>query len=172
MEKVRMSNKPTHKKATPEKRGRGQPAFEPTDEQRNLVKLLAGFGIPQERICLVVNSPRTGRPITKETLERAFAHGLEVGSIEMDSVCASMLATKVRQGNMTAIIWYMKNRMGWRDVVEQQGGVPQRVVEIRREDLARQLEERGLPPSVFGVDVPVLELEPETRQPETAGQDG
>jgi len=32
------------------------------------------------------------------------------------------------------------------------------VVEIRREDLARKLEERGLPPQVFGVDVPVLDL--------------
>jgi hypothetical protein len=30
-------------------------------------------------------------------------------------------------------------------------------VEIRREDLARRLAERGLPPMVFGIDVPTLE---------------
>ena len=44
-----------------------------------------------------------------------------------------------------------------------------------RVQLARKLEERGLPTALFGIDV--LELEPEetsedSRQPETAGQDG
>jgi hypothetical protein len=39
------------------------------------------------------------------------------------------------------------------------------VTEIREEDLARELEERGLPPHVFGVDVPVLDLEAEQRDP-------
>ena len=31
------------------------------------------------------------------------------------------------------------------------------VLEIRKEELARKLEERGLPQEIFGVDVPVLE---------------
>ena len=53
------------------------------------------------------------------------------------------------------------------------GGPPIRL----RVQLARKLEERGLPTSIFGLDVPVLELELEetsedSRQPETAGQDG
>jgi hypothetical protein len=52
------------------------------------------------------------------------------------------------------------------------GGPPETGMIIRREDLARKLEERGLPPMIFGIDVPTLELEPEKRQPETAGQDG
>jgi hypothetical protein len=44
----------------------------------------------------------------------------------------------------------------------QKGSV---VTEIREEDLARELEERGLPPHVFGVDVPVLDLKAEQRDP-------
>ena len=158
-----MEGKPTHKKG----RNGGQPPFKPTKEQRKLVKLLAGFGIPQDRICLVVNSPRTGRPITKETLERAFAYELEVGAMETDSVCAKMLFKKVEQGNMTAIIWYMKNRMGWRDDFgfEHRFNVPRDHENgggsLSKEELTRALEERGLPTSLFGVDVPVLELEPE-----------
>jgi hypothetical protein len=35
------------------------------------------------------------------------------------------------------------------------------VIEIKKEELARKLEERGLPPYVFGVDVPVLDLKAE-----------
>ena len=30
---------------------------------------------------------------------------------------------------------------------------------MSHEELARRLEERGLPPSVFGVDVPMIELD-------------
>jgi hypothetical protein len=50
----------------------------------------------------------------------------------------------------------------YRAIVIEQPKSPQTPVrEIRQEDLARMLEERGLPPAIFGVDVPVLELEVE-----------
>jgi hypothetical protein len=48
----------------------------------------------------------------------------------------------------------------YRAIVVEQPKSPQgTVLEIRREDLARVLEERGLPPAIFGVDVPMLEVE-------------
>ena len=40
----------------------------------------------------------------------------------------------------------------------RQDGAP--VLELTREELARKLEERGLPPFVFGIDKPTLEIEP------------
>lgn len=43
------------------------------------------------------------------------------------------------------------------------------VLELTREELARKLEERGLPPMVFGVDVPVLEPEEVAEGSESAG---
>jgi hypothetical protein len=50
----------------------------------------------------------------------------------------------------------------YRAIVVEQLKSPQRtVLEIRREDLAHALEERGLPTAIFGVDVPVLELKVE-----------
>jgi hypothetical protein len=36
-------------------------------------------------------------------------------------------------------------------------------IELTREELARKLEERGLPTSIFGIDVPVLDPEAETQ---------
>ena len=34
-----------------EKRGRGQPKFEPTQDKRYQVKLMKALGIPEDRIC-------------------------------------------------------------------------------------------------------------------------
>ena len=34
-----------------EKKSRGQPKFEPTQDQRNQVKLMKALGIPEDRIC-------------------------------------------------------------------------------------------------------------------------
>jgi hypothetical protein len=113
---ARKRNSPTNE--TP--RRRGQPAFKPNDAQRDMVKLMTGFGIPQDRIRLIIPNPNTGNPITKETLEIAFREEIRVGSMEMDGIAMTSLARRVKEGNMTAIIWYMKNRMGWKDVVQNQ----------------------------------------------------
>jgi hypothetical protein len=86
--------------------------FAPTQEQRDLVRLLAGYGIPPDRICKVIKNPHTKRPIGRETLEKRFEDELECGSAEMDAVCCDMLSRKIRQGNIVAIIWYMKNQHG------------------------------------------------------------
>jgi hypothetical protein len=103
------------KKARKVKRGRGQPPFEPTKDQRTLVKLMAGFGIPHDRMRLGITNPYTKKPISRDVLERAFAHELEVDSIEMDIAAMKSMAMQIKKGNTTMLIWYSKNRWGWRD---------------------------------------------------------
>ena len=56
-----------------EKRGRGQPKFEPTQDQRNQVKMMKALGIPEDRICTTITNPRTGVPVAPMTLAPAFA---------------------------------------------------------------------------------------------------
>ena len=56
-----------------EKRGRGQPKFEPTQDQRSQVKLMKALGIPEDRICQTITNPRTKKPVAPMTLARAFA---------------------------------------------------------------------------------------------------
>ena len=65
-----------------EKRGRGQPKFEPTPDQRSQVKLMKAVGIPEDRICKTITNPRTGKPVAPMTLARAFAAELESGATE------------------------------------------------------------------------------------------
>ena len=62
-----------------EKMSRGQPKFEPTQDQRNQVKLMKALGIPEDRICKTITNPRTRKPVAPMTLARAFAAELESG---------------------------------------------------------------------------------------------
>jgi hypothetical protein len=131
--------------------------FDPSQEQRDLVKLLAGYGIPNDRIARVIRNPASQRHISASTLERRFVHELETGAIEMDAICCGMLSKKIREGNIVAIIWYMKNKMGWSDhnVVERRGGNEVDVtIKIDPDVLADELTRRNLPLSVFGIDKP------------------
>ena len=66
-----------------EKRGRGQPKFEPTPDLRSRVKLMKALGIPEDRICTTITNPRTGKPVAPMTLARAFAAELESGATEV-----------------------------------------------------------------------------------------
>lgn len=95
--------------------GGGMPPFIPTDEQRGVVELMAGFGIDQVRIRSVIINPRTGKGISLETLEKAFREELDRGMAKMDALVATSHAQQIKAGNITAIIWYQKNRWGWSD---------------------------------------------------------
>jgi len=65
-----------------EKRGRGRPKFEPTQDQRSQVKMMKALRLPEDRICKTVINPRTGKPVSPMMLARAFAAELESGATE------------------------------------------------------------------------------------------
>ena len=69
-----------------EKWGRGQPKFEPTQDQRSQVKLMKALGIPEDRICKTITNPRTRKPVAPMTLARAFAPELESGATQFHAV--------------------------------------------------------------------------------------
>ena len=113
-----------------EKRSRGQPKFEPTQDQRNQVKLMKAPGIPEDRICKTIANPRTRKPVAPMTLARAFAAELESGATEVHTlvgnfiICAilgkkPMLGDPIKseQVRMTAAIFYAKTQMGWKETV-------------------------------------------------------
>jgi len=52
------------------------PRFEPTDEDRAIVKLLIASGFAQHVICQYIRNGR-GSHISESTLKRAFAHELK-----------------------------------------------------------------------------------------------
>src|SRR5215831_2555082 len=79
----------------------GMPKFEPTDEQRTIVERAAGFGLPQAKICQLVVSDRTGRPID-DTLRKAFRAVLDRGMALIHYKVGSSLVDNALNGNVNA----------------------------------------------------------------------
>ena len=71
-----------------EQRGRGQPKFAPTQDQRNQVKLMKALGIPEDRIYKTITNLRTKKPVAP--MARAFAPEFESGATEVHAVTAPL----------------------------------------------------------------------------------
>src|SRR6516165_9803700 len=74
-----------------EKRGRGQPKFKPTPDQRSQAKLMKALGIPEDRICQTIINPRTKKPVAPVTLARAFPRELESGATECHALVGNLI---------------------------------------------------------------------------------
>lgn len=116
-------------------RGRGQPAFLPTDKDRRLVKEMASCGTPQDGIARQIG-------ITAPTLRKHFKVELSKAEDEANfRVAQFMFATimgipvpgvppvtnETTRGSL-AMFW-AKTRMGWKETVDHQhegkkGGEP------------------------------------------------
>jgi hypothetical protein len=96
----------------------GRPSFVPTAEQRANVEAMAGYGIPHEKICSLVNNPQTGKPITEPTLRLHFRTELNRGGTKANARVAESLfrkATGDGPGSVIAAIFWLKTRAGWRE---------------------------------------------------------
>jgi hypothetical protein len=104
--------------------GAGRPPHEPTEKSRAKVKALSAYGTPQEQIARALD-------IHRETLTKYYRDELDLGAIEANAKVAETLFQQgVRDGNTTALIWWTKSRMGWREKhdVEHSGGINLNVV--------------------------------------------
>ena len=87
-----------------------RPAFNPTDEQRRMVKSMSAVGIQQEQIALVLGcrSPKT--------LRKHFREELDVGSAQANFKVAKALLTMATSGeHPAATMFWLKCRAGWRE---------------------------------------------------------
>jgi hypothetical protein len=88
--------------------------FQPTDEQRRLVKALAGFGVTHDDIAVQVGCE-------PKTLRKHFRDELDRGSVEATAKVAQSLFQMATTGkNVAAAIFWMKARAGWREKHEVQ----------------------------------------------------
>ena len=53
------------------------PTYAPTVKERKIIKKAAGFGLPHDKICQLIVSERTGKPIDPKTLREVFRVELE-----------------------------------------------------------------------------------------------
>jgi hypothetical protein len=91
----------------------GRKPFEPTEQQRTIVRMAAGFGYPHAKIATLIN-------VSKGTVEKYFREVLSLGAAEANLEVGAHLL-KMATGdptNMTTVIaaiWWSKARMGWVD---------------------------------------------------------
>lgn len=105
---------------------------EPTDAQRKMVKAMSAYGIPQEDIAKVVGiDPTTLRTHYRDELDRANAEA-----------CAKVAENLYRRATgeskeaVTAAIFWLKTRAGWRETVVNEhtgpngGAIVQRIERV------------------------------------------
>lgn len=106
-------------KTDPPKNKGGRPPFKPTKEQRQMVAMLSGFGIPQEGICQLVKDDK-GEPIHRETLMKHFRAELDRGVHEANvKVAGALFKAAIDQNNVGAMIFWLKTRARWKETPQQ-----------------------------------------------------
>src|SRR4051794_35742439 len=88
--------------------------YSATEEQRRLVRAMAGYGVPHEGIAIMLD-------IDPKTLRRHYRHELDRGSVEATAkVAQSLFQMATVDKNVAAAIFWMKARAGWREKHEVQ----------------------------------------------------
>lgn len=78
----------------------------PTSENRAEVESLSAFGIPETEIARYIG-------IDRKTLRKHYSESLQKGVTKANIVAAKNLFAKVRDGNLSACIFWLKARAGW-----------------------------------------------------------
>ncbi len=104
---------------------------EPTAETRRLVEQHAAVGTPHQQIGKLLG-------VSVNTLKKHYREELDLGLARANAVVASTLFSQAKAGNITAAIFWMKTRGGWRETAKlEHGGSPGEPIEIRQLDATR-----------------------------------
>ena len=104
------------------------PPFKPTDAERQLVTQMTAVGIPQESVCLVV---RDG--IDDKTLRKHFRMELDTAKVKANAQIGGALFNKAMKGDTTAMIWWTKTQMKWKETVKVEGEITHKNAEVTDE---------------------------------------
>lgn len=128
-----------------------RPTFVPTDAQREQVKILSACGVPQKNICQILAGKNPA--MDEKTLRKHFAVELDNGSALANAKVAQSLFKKATGGNVTAQIFWLKTRAGWKETqhVEHAGSIEtkQSTSNLSDEQLTEMLKERGISMSLL-----------------------
>src|SRR3954454_4698139 len=82
--------------------------FQPNEEQRRMVKALAGYGVKQRQIAALLDLAST------TTLRKHFAEELRLGALEAKAQMLGMLFKMAHSGrHPTMTMFWLKTRGGW-----------------------------------------------------------
>lgn len=93
----------------------GRPPFVPSAQQRVFVAAMAGMRMTWDEITSTIINPNTNKPISKETLQKAFEYELAVGKQRLKSVIVTKYMEKLAAGDWNAISFGLRHICGFRD---------------------------------------------------------
>jgi hypothetical protein len=142
------------------RQGAGRKKFIPTETERKQVETMASYGVPFEQIASLI---RHG--IHLDTLRARFESELIRGKAKANVSIGKAFFQKAISGDTTAMIWWTKTQMGWREPARQLEHTgrdgeaieieAREVVSLSKNELIAELQERGLPSSIFGIDADI-----------------
>ena len=94
----------------------GRRAHKPEPAQRRQVEALAGYGVPEDDIASVIE-------VDAKTLRKHYRRELDQGHIKATAKVAESLyrkATGEGSQSVTAAIFWLKTRAGWKETVVQE----------------------------------------------------
>jgi len=98
----------------------GRPRFEPTEDQRRIVSVMAAGGFQQDAIAYAIGC-------SDETLRKYFRDELKSGGAKAHAMVVGNLfrqATKDDPRSTAAAIFWTKTRLGWKDTSRlEHGGI-------------------------------------------------
>ena len=83
-------------------------SHKPTAETRSTVAALASFGVTGHAIAAQLG-------ISQPTLRKYYRHDLDTGAVAANAKVAGTLFKLATGGNVTAAIFWLKVRAGWRE---------------------------------------------------------
>jgi hypothetical protein len=89
----------------------GRPEFEPTESQRETVANMVACGITQEQIALFLD-------IDGNTLRKHFRREIDTAATVANAKVGKSLFVKATSGDVGAMVWWTKTRMGWKEKQE------------------------------------------------------
>jgi DNA-binding CsgD family transcriptional regulator len=99
------------------KHGPGRPAYEPTERDRQTVKLMVAAGIERLDIAACLG-------IDPKTLRKYFKSEMRTAAQRANAQVAGSLFNKATSADhpqaVTAAIWWTKTRMGWKETVKNE----------------------------------------------------
>ena len=115
----------------------GRRAHRPDDFHRRQVEAMAGYGVPEHAIARVVK-------IDPKTLRKHYREELDTGQIKATAKVAESLfrkATGDGSQSVTAAIFWLKTRGGWRETPQDHRVAHYDVRQLSDEDLERMIVE-------------------------------
>ena len=91
----------------------GRPPHLPTSDTRNKVYMLSTVGTRHEDIASVLG-------ITHDTLVKYYKEELDKGRIEANASVAETLFKQAKEGNTTAMIFWLKSRARWKESTQHE----------------------------------------------------